>query len=307
MKTKKTFASILLTLCLILMCSISTLAAFKPTWKTTEGGVRYYTEKKVYVVDQWYKIDGHYFHFDELGFRQDGRIKVKSKYYYCDPKTGRVTNDKRGQYFYNSKGVMVKSQWVKAKNGKTYYCSDNGKIYYREFEVDGKKYSQTKTGGKVLAKWYKGHYYDKSGVLMTKCWIGDSYVNKNGDITKGVKDPVNPSDSDVRLLAALVYYEAGNQSYYGKQCVASVVLNRMKSKTFPNKLRDVIYQPGQFTPAGNGCVSSLYNSKQSIQSDCVWAARTVLTEGTKLAGYYFFNNFSGEKKIGDHYFSKVYR
>lgn len=254
-----------------------------------------------------YKVGDYWFYFNENGYRVDGRFKLGSYYYYTDPKTGAVKNDKHGRYFYNAKGRMVKNAWVKTKKGYYYYTNSAGRIKYGSVEVNGKTYYVKMNTGKVTTKWYKQHYYDSNGVMAKSCWIGDTYVNKYGNIIKGVKNPTNPSSSDVRLLAALVYYEAGNQSYYGKQCVASVVLNRMKSSKFPNTLRGVIYQSGQFSPAMNGCVDYLYSSGKSIQAQCVLAARTVLLEGSKLKGYYFFNNAYGEKKIGDHYFSKVYR
>ena len=42
---------------------------------------------------------------------------------------------------------------------------------------------------------------------------------------------------DVKLLACLIYAEAGNQSYKGKLAVANVVLNRVDSPLFPNTLK----------------------------------------------------------------------
>ena len=53
---------------------------------------------------------------------------------------------------------------------------------------------------------------------------------------------------DETLLAALIYCEAGNQSYTGKLGVGLVIMNRMKSSRFPSKLREVVYQNHQFAP-----------------------------------------------------------
>ena len=50
----------------------------------------------------------------------------------------------------------------------------------------------------------------------------------------------NYSDSDVNLLARLVYGEARGESYTGQIAVASVVLNRVKSSSFPNTIAGVI-------------------------------------------------------------------
>ncbi len=302
MKAKRFFLSIVISLFFVLLFSVTGMAA----WKTDDIGTRYYTSKKKFVTESWHKIDGHWFYFDQDGYRMDGRIKVKSRYYYCSKRTGRVTNCKKGEYYYGSRGYMLKNAWYKDNKGHEFYCGPDGKTITGQFTVNDKTYYCTKNTGKVTTRWYKKHYYNTDGVMVKKAWIGDSYVNGKGTITKGTKDPKNPTTKDLRLLGALVYYEAGNQSFYGKQCVASVVLNRMKSSQFPNTLYSVIYQSGQFTPAMNGSVSYLANSNRSIQAQSLLAARTVLLEGSKLKGYYFFNACYGDKKIGDHYFSRNY-
>lgn len=51
------------------------------------------------------------------------------------------------------------------------------------------------------------------------------------------------SEKDLRLLASLVYSEAGNQSYKGMLAVANVVINRTKSDEYShaNNIKKVIY------------------------------------------------------------------
>lgn len=85
--------------------------------------------------------------------------------------------------------------------------------------------------------------------MVTSQWVDDSYVNEKGVITRGNKNPKNPpTQEEIRWLSAITYLEAGNQSYYGKKCVASVVMNRVNSKRFPNTIKGVLFQSGQFTP-----------------------------------------------------------
>lgn len=59
------------------------------------------------------------------------------------------------------------------------------------------------------------------------------------------KEEKKPSYSkeDLRLLSALVYSEAGNQSYKGMLAVANVVINRTKSSAYwhVNTIKEVIY------------------------------------------------------------------
>lgn len=62
---------------------------------------------------------------------------------------------------------------------------------------------------------------------------------------KKVEKTAKPSysEKDLRLLACLVYAEAGNQSYKGMLAVANVVLNRVKSPVYShcNTIKEVIY------------------------------------------------------------------
>ncbi len=58
------------------------------------------------------------------------------------------------------------------------------------------------------------------------------------------------SDSDELLLARLIEAEARGESYRGKVAVGAVVVNRVKDPRFPNTVRSVIYERGQFYTAG---------------------------------------------------------
>lgn len=261
-------------------------------------GSYYYGANGAMVKNCWKKCGKYMFYFGSNGKVKTGRFTLGNKTYYCSAKTGRAVKKRVGNYYYGTKGVMVKNKWV-----NNYYYGSNGKAKYGKFTVGGKTYYCTKKNGKVKNKWVNKNFYDEKGVMARNKWINGTYVNEEGEITKGNKNPKDPpSSSDIRLLAALVYYEAGNQPYRGKVAVASVVVNRMKSSKFPNTLRGVIYQSGQFTPAMNGMVDYLYYSGKKIQSECVKAAKEVLTKGSQLKGYYYFNSAGYGYQIGDHYF-----
>lgn len=55
------------------------------------------------------------------------------------------------------------------------------------------------------------------------------------------------TEEELDLLARLIYSEAGSESYDTKLKVGSVVMNRVEDSNFPNTIRDVIYQKGQFS------------------------------------------------------------
>lgn len=68
------------------------------------------------------------------------------------------------------------------------------------------------------------------------------------------------SNSDVKLLARLIYAEARGESYQGQVAVGAVVLNRVKSSSFPNTISGVIYQPYAFTCVNDGQINLTPNS-----------------------------------------------
>lgn len=63
------------------------------------------------------------------------------------------------------------------------------------------------------------------------------------------------SSSDVNLLSRLVYAESRGEPYSGQVAVASVVLNRVKSSSFPNSIAGVIYQTGAFSVVSDGQIN----------------------------------------------------
>ena len=92
----------------------------------------------------------------------------------------------------------------------------------------------------------------------------------------------------VKLLAAFIFCEAGNQPSDGKVAVGAVVMNRIKSGRFPNTLEGVIYQRGQFTPAMTGKLARVLSSNR-IPSSCYEAAQDALNGTSPVGGALFFN------------------
>ena len=68
------------------------------------------------------------------------------------------------------------------------------------------------------------------------------------------------SSSDVQLLARLIHAEARGEPYTGQVAVGAVVLNRVRSSSFPNTISGVIYQPYAFTCVNDGQINLSPNS-----------------------------------------------
>ena len=62
----------------------------------------------------------------------------------------------------------------------------------------------------------------------------------------GASAAASAGESESYLLARLVHGEARGEPYTGKVAVAAVVLNRVRSASFPNTISGVIFQTGAF-------------------------------------------------------------
>ena len=90
--------------------------------------------------------------------------------------------------------------------------------------------------------------------------------------------------ADHRLLAKLVYAEARGEPYKGQVAVAAVVLNRVRSASFPNTISGVIYQRNAFTCVNNGSINN------APDSSCIRAALDALNGWDPTGGCLYYYN-----------------
>lgn len=108
-------------------------------------------------------------------------------------------------------------------------------------------------------------------------------------------------EENARLLAALIFCEAGNQPYEGQVAVGAVVMNRVNSGAYPGTIRGVIYQSGQFGPAMTGWLDSVLAGGSYTQT-ALQAAYDALAGSDPSGGCLSFGNGNYGLRIGDHYF-----
>jgi len=63
------------------------------------------------------------------------------------------------------------------------------------------------------------------------------------------------SSGDVYLLARCIYGESRGEPYKGQVAVGAVIMNRVRSSSFPNSISGVIYQPGAFSVVDDGQIN----------------------------------------------------
>lgn len=83
-------------------------------------------------------------------------------------------------------------------------------------------------------------------------------------------------EDDLYILSHLIYGEAGGESDECQLAVGSVVLNRVKSSSFPNSIEGVVFAPGQYACTWDG------NYDKEPSQRAIDNARYLLENGSTL-------------------------
>ncbi len=173
---------------------------------------------------------------------------------------------------------------------------NNESIALSKYGSSGREVTQIQT---KLKRW---GYYNGSidGVYGSKTVAAVKYFqSKNGLTVDGIAGPKTlaamgifssssgsggVNNSDLNLLAHLIYAEARGEPYSGQVGVGAVVLNRVKSSKFPNSVAGVIYQPGAFDVVSDGQINYAPNTT------AINAARDAMNGWDPTYGsIYYFN------------------
>ncbi len=142
---------------------------------------------------------------------------------------------------YGSRGEEVRTIQTKLKRWGYYNGNVDG--IYGSQTLAAVKYFQRKNGLAV------------DGIAGKRTLEAMGIFNSSGNSTTS-----SSSSSDLNLLSRLVYGEARGEPYTGQVAVAAVVLNRVKSSSFPNSISGVIYQKGAFNVVDDGQINLSPNS-----------------------------------------------
>lgn len=265
------------------------------------GSKKYYAGKTgALYLNGIYKIGNARYAFDKRGTQLTGKQTIKGKTYFFGVKKG---------------GRMLFNSWCKS-GGRYYYFGKDGTMAVNCWIG---RYHVTASGNRLTKSWKNNRYLGSNGKAVTglqkingnyyyfdpDTWYkvtnktmtidqvtyvfngsGVGSISDNGDIpmaSVAVEKEyyTDPAVDNEILLAAIIYREAGNQSYAGKTAVGLVVMNRVLSAQFPSTIREVVYQKGQFTPANKAAFTKLLNTPSSIPSECKQAAKELLSKFTQ--------------------------
>ncbi|MBR3002378.1 MAG: spore cortex-lytic enzyme [Clostridia bacterium] len=148
------------------------------------------------------------------------------------------SNDVEALSKYGSRGNEVTQIQTKLKRWGYYNGSIDG--IYGSKTVEAVKYFQRKNG--LTADGIAGSATLKAlGITSSS---GSSSSTSSGS-----------NSSNINLLSHLIYGEARGEPYTGQVAVGAVIMNRVKSSSFPNSIAGVIYQRGAFDAVSDGQIN----------------------------------------------------
>ena len=104
-----------------------------------------------------------------------------------------------------------------------------------------------------------------------------------------------------KLMASIIFCEAGNQSHEGQVAVGAVIMNRVRDGAFPDTVEEVVYQSGQFGPVATGWLDKV-RSTDGYTEAAMQAARDVLAGANPIGNCLYFDQGGYGMQIGAHYF-----
>lgn len=134
-------------------------------------------------------------------------------------------------------------------------------------------------------------FFQRRNGLAADGIVGAATARAMGVSLKGTSSSAGMTNSDLYLMSCCIYGEARGESYTGKVAVAAVILNRVKSASFPNSISGVIYQKGAFTCVDDGQIN------MGTNDECTRAAQDALNGWDPTGGaLYYFNPVTATSK-----------
>lgn len=107
------------------------------------------------------------------------------------------------------------------------------------------------------------------------------------------------TDDEYQVLLKIVEAEAPDEDIEGKMLVANVVLNRMEIGFGGDTISEVVFDKGQFEPAGNGRIFKVVPTEETIEA----VERVLDGEDNSEGALYFIARAKASKK-GARWFDK---
>ena len=99
-------------------------------------------------------------------------------------------------------------------------------------------------------------YFQRKNGLTVDGIAGPATLRAMGIMTSTTSSSSSSSyNSNLNLLSRVIYGESRGEPYTGQVAVGAVVMNRVKSSSFPNTISGVVYQSGAFDAVRDGQIN----------------------------------------------------
>lgn len=223
--------------------------------------------------------------------------------------TSKILTKVKKNETYNLLGL--EGDWAKIKaNGETGYVKTEyatistvtqtaKTIEEEKKEIEEQKRKEAEEAAKKQAE------KDKVQALKDKTPTKDKTTNEGATAYNA---------TDLEMLIAVIHCEAGYEPYEGKVALANIVLNRVRDRRFPNTIRGVLYQKGQFTVVKTSkykkTLTNYKTNNSRYMQETIKAAKAALAGENNIGKRVFYNGYRREThrshknplRIGNHLF-----
>lgn len=150
--------------------------------------------------------------------------------------------------FFRNNEIMALSKYGSTGSEVTQIQTKLKRWGYYSGSIDGIYGSQTL----AAVKWFQS----KNGLTVDGI-AGKQTLEAMGIYTSSTTTSTSATanNNDLNLLSRIIYAESRGEPYTGQVAVGAVVLNRVKSSSFPNSVAGVIYQTGAFDAVSDGQIN----------------------------------------------------
>lgn len=230
--------------------------------------------------------------------RQDDSLYKIGKLFKTSVNTIKQDNKLKSNNIKKGQTLKVSAKLYTVKNKDTLYLiAKKHKISLANLRAANSKWNNSlKIGQKLILPGLKPSTATSKAATtarMASTAVAKTTTTK-ASTTPTSKDVISYTNAELDLLARLISAEATGQPYNAMVSVGAVVVNRVKSKEWPNTLNSVINHVAagyyQFTPVKNGYI------KNPASATALKAAKEALkgTDPTKGAMFYFDDSTDNE-------------
>lgn len=200
--------------------------------------------------------------------------------------------------------VAVNKQDVRAEGEESIpyiTCTEDTKLYVAP-DWTGEIAASLPTNS-VMVRIGEDGAYTKVNYNGIEGYVDTALTGYNPDAVAAYEAELAAKSEEVRMMAAMIQCEAGNQPIEGQIAVGAVIMNRVKSPGYPNTIAEVLYQPAQFGPADSQLFADLL-ATDGIKDTCREAAKQAFMGVDNVGGAVHFQRvgYRDGLVIGDHVF-----